>query len=821
MSRRLLLASAAPILLVAASGAASAQTSAAGGQSGATPAPSDVTQTGSATTAAPSRSAAAPQSGTDAATTGLGDVIVTAQRRSENLQRAAVAVDVASGSSLVANGITDTSALGFVVPGLTVVGTNYFLRGVGNFTVTPYADPAVAFNLDSVYIGRPAATVGPLFDLERVEVLKGPQGTLYGINATGGAINVIPVKPELNHLGGYVVASYGNYNTYNVEGGINLSVGENAAVRVSGNVLGHDGYLSDGTSDQKSRAIRGQLLVEVSPAVNVRVSADYAHIGGVGAGTSFLATSAYNRVTGQYVFGPTGLGADVGLYDPRAQALLQTQVAGPSGRNFGPLPRRPYQDSDLYGFNGEINVTTGVGKLTIIPAFRHNYISNVTAAPAFVTGPTPERDSQTSVEARFAGTRLGMFEYTLGAIYFHEIDNGHFTVDQQFLTAFQDYRSKTDNYAASGRLTAHLTEAFRLVGGLRYTDSEKRFDGFSERLTVVCTLRVAGVPTCPTAPLFPFSLTPQGQPLPVPTTNGGVAPIIGTGAIVSRGDVSVNAPLSNKRVTWRGAVEVDVAPRSLAYASVETGFRAGGFSLSNGYETYQPEYITAYTAGLKNRFFDNRVELNLELFYWKYRDQQISHLGVDRAGQTGNFTQNVGRSINKGFEISGRVLATQDTVLTGNVQYLDATYQSFLFQVPVTGGVPPLTGCTLTAASATLDNVDCSGKPAFNSPRWTVDLGVQQTFHLGDYRLQALVDTQYRSGRYIAFDYVAPEYQRRTWQTNAQLIFSPESGRYSIAAFVRSVENNRYLTGGGNFGGLFELGTANPRTYGARVSFSY
>ncbi|WP_174296987.1 TonB-dependent receptor domain-containing protein [Sphingomonas bacterium] len=590
---------------------------------------------------------------------------------------------------------------------------------------------------------------------------------------------------------------------------------------MSGNVLGHDGFLSDGTSDQKQRAARAQLLMDITPEINLRLAGDFAHIGGVGAGASYTNFAIYSRTTASYSFPSTRLPDSTGLYDPRAQALLQSQVAGPAGRLFGPLVQRPYQDSDLYGLNAEVNIATGLGKLTIIPAFRRNYISNLTAAPGFITGPTPERDNQASVEARFVGKQIGPLEYTLGAIWFHEIDNGHFTVDQQFLAAYQDYRSATNNYAASGRFTLHLADPFRLVGGIRYTDSEKRFDGLSERLTVVCTRVVAGVPTCPTAPLFPFALTAAGQPLPVPAMSGGVAPIIGTGAIVSRGDVAVDQSLSNKRITWRAAAEFDLAPRSLAYASVETGFRAGGFSLSNGYQTYQPEYITAYTVGLKNRFFDNRVEINAEGFWWQYRNQQVSHLGVDLAGQTGNFTQNVGRSTNRGVEVSGRFALDANTTFTTNFQYLDAKYKSFLFQVPVTAGVLPLTGCPVTLASATLASVNCSGKQAFNSPKWTIDLGLNHAFLVGAYKLEAQVDTQFRSGRYVAFDYVRPEYQQANTQTNLQLILAPRQGQYSIAAFVRNLENDRYYTGGGNFGNLIELLSANPRTYGARVSFTY
>jgi iron complex outermembrane receptor protein len=130
----------------------------------------------------------------------LEEVIVTAQRREESLQRAAIAVAVVQGSDLLAAGISGPGQLGRLVPAVTIepasTGNIMFLRGVGNFTVVPTSDPAIAFNYDGVYVGRPTSTTGSFFDLQRIEVLKGPQGTLYGRNATGGALNVVPARPK-------------------------------------------------------------------------------------------------------------------------------------------------------------------------------------------------------------------------------------------------------------------------------------------------------------------------------------------------------------------------------------------------------------------------------------------------------------------------------------------------------------------------------------------------------------------------------------------------------------------------------------------------
>lgn len=177
----------------------------------------------------------------------LAEIVVTAQQRGENLQKAALAISVVTGEELLKSGIISVDTLQRSVPALQVAngstGNFIFIRGVGSFSISPTSDPAVAFNYDGVYVGRSGSTTGAFYDLERVELLKGPQGTLYGRNATAGAINILPAQPKIGEFSGYGSAGYGNYNSYNVEGAVNVAAGDNAALRFSGIYSGHDGYL--------------------------------------------------------------------------------------------------------------------------------------------------------------------------------------------------------------------------------------------------------------------------------------------------------------------------------------------------------------------------------------------------------------------------------------------------------------------------------------------------------------------------------------------------------------------------------------------------
>lgn len=753
--------------------------------------------------------------GTEAQMAGLEEIIVTANRREESLQRAAVAVNVASGADMITAGVTEPYRLSQLAPGLTIqpsaAGNLIFLRGVGNLTTTPNSDPAIAFNYDGVYVGRPTSTNGLFFDLDRVEVLKGPQGTLYGRNATGGAINVIPTQPRLGEFSGYLTGTYGNYNAGTIEGAINAPMGDDGALRVSGALQRHDGYLADGTNDQKTESLRVQMKGKLTPTLTVRIAGDYSHLGGTGYSNSYL--GAYSQTANTFSFQPSNLPISTGMFTPGAQAYRTSLIAGAAKRPYDPASPYPAHRDNFYGFNAQIDWQTGLGTLTIIPAFRSADL-DARAFPGFLYR-TREKSEQFSVEARLTGNRVGIFDYVLGGLYYDELIRSKQAISAQFITVFDGPNEyKTRSFAPFARLTAHLTDQLRLVGGLRYTRDVKTYLGTNSAFQVICV--AAG---CPTIPLLPNADSFNDYTFPIPSSGGIIpyAPGAVLGRSVTRHD---DSRLVNSRVTYHGGIEIDVAPRSLLYATVETGYRAGGFNPATGYETYKPEYITAYTVGAKNRFFDNRLQLNIEGYWWNYSNQQVSHVGVDLSSppRAANFLQNVGKSRIRGFEVEARAMVTSRTMVTANAQYLDTKYQSFSYS-QLNTGVAPLNGCA-NSVSGTLVVVDCSGKPALNSPRWTINLGAQQTIGLGEYQLVAGVDSQYQSSRYVGFEYLPQQLQDASWATNAQLTLSPTSDRWSISAFVRNIENNRPLLNTMIVPATSILagGTGAPRLYGLRLS---
>ncbi|WP_343615040.1 TonB-dependent receptor [Novosphingobium sp.] len=765
----------------------------------------------------------APSGGAAAGSPQLTEIIVTAQRREENLQRAAVAVDVVTGADLVAAGTTNASLLSDHVPALTVepssTGNLIFLRGVGNFTVVPTSDPAIAYNYDNVYVGRPTSTTGAFFDLSRVEVLKGPQGTLYGRNATGGAINVNPEHPHYGETSGYATASYGNYNAFNAEGAINLAMGQDGAARLSGTITRRDGYLKDGTFDDRTEGLRFQMAGRLTDRLTARIGIDYAHNGGYGYSVSYTGKYVLNPATARYSFVPSNIPVDQGLYTPASQAFRQGTYVGLSGRTLGALTPMPYQNNHFYGANAEITWKTDAGTLTFIPAWRDSKLDYSADAAAFFYK-TREDDSQYSGELRFNGNRIDIFSYTLGMLYYHETEDYHADVNVFAQSSWTDQRINTASWAPFGRLTANLTDTLRLVGGIRYTHDHKDF--VSNGVTGVIVCRAPATVGCPTAPLFPLVDDPSQLPFAFPPQGVPAAPLGTSGAIVTRTDSSYNSQLTNQRVTWRGAVEYDLTRHSLLYASVETGYRSGGFAAAVGHTTYQPETITAYTLGSKNRFFGNRLQLNIEGFLWNYHNQQVNHVGLDSNGSNANFTDNIGSSKIYGVEVETQALVTKNTLLSADIQYLHARNDSFVYTTGASAA--PVTGCPYTL-SGPVYVINCSGFAANNAPRWTMNLGAQQTIPVGDYKVVMGVDTQYKSGRFINFSYVSDGggYVDHSWQTNAQISFGPANGRWSAAAFVRNIEDNRVPTfqSPAPLINLTVVGTTPPRTFGGRVSVKF
>lgn len=730
---------------------------------------------------------------------GLAEIVVTAQRREESLQKAAIAVTAVTGDDLTRSGITETSNLGKLVPALVVQPTggttSFFLRGVGTNSQNSFSENAIAFNFNGVYVGRPTAPAGVFYDLERVEVVKGPQGTLYGRNATGGAINVLPKKPVLGKFGVEGLAEYGNYDSKKGFLAVNVPFGEVAALRVAGQVVDRDGYISDGYDDDKGEAVRASFLLKPSDIWSINIVGDYYHQGGKGGGAVLLPSKA---------FAVPSVNDRVSISDPRAVAAINgyasTLFAPPfcaggfitsgcieNARSDG------YLDNHFYGLSAQVDGDMGFATLSVIPAWRKSEADFRTYLPGF-RGEIQDNAEQMSLEMRLTSAADQRLRYVLGGFFFNEQQDtlNYFRQGRLSTTRFTP-RLKTQSLAAFGQLTFDITDALRLIAGGRYTQEDK------SQLTASAG---GGLPG------------PVDPPLGIPVT----------------GDLRFN------KFTWKAGIELDAGPASLVYANVATGFKSGGFYVAAPpTNSFRPESLTAYTIGAKNRFFGNKLQLNIEAFYWDYKDQQVTFVGGVQTGNglfaQGSLTTNAGKSRIFGTEIEARFAPTRDDLFNVNVQYLNGKYKGLQTANFSPTGAPVTTGCSITGSrlanpginSARFYDIDCSGKPTVNSPRWALNMGYQHSFHIGgDMVLVAGVRSNIETSRYMNSNFRSEEKQGSFMMSDAFLTLEGPQDKWSVTAFINNIEDKEVLARAGTRPILdFPVGTLRPpRTYGVRLGFN-
>ncbi|WP_066560262.1 TonB-dependent receptor [Croceicoccus bisphenolivorans] len=762
----------------------------------------------------------------DSASEGLGAIIVTAQRRAETLQDAGLPVAAVSGNQLVEQGVTDVTNLTNLVPAIqinTLYGAtpSFSLRGVGNFVANVNSETAVIVNLDGVPVARPTGVAGQFFDLERVEVLKGPQGTLYGRNATGGAINFISRQPDLSgSVSGYANFSYGNYDAIKFDAAVNLPVAQDVAIRVAGMSSTRDGFYSDGTGDEDIKGIRATMLARVSDGVSLTLSGNFTHSGGKGTGSTWK-----------------GLDKFIGMEDSRGDSLFVGQTIVPISDVPGAVPA--FQDNDFWGFYAKLEIDTPLGVVTFQPSYRKSELDflGVSNFHARVI----EDSEQTTAELRLVSDNDSAFEYIFGAFYMDEDNVSQVNFNQQTFANYTSLQPSSKAWAGYARLTYHVTDDMRLIGGIRYTDDKRSTYQDNINVNILgCFLPTPCVNpvSLDTSPpdFVPFDEDgnlingqvefPEGNFFPDDPMFG---PLAGAPATSINGGI-FEADKKFTKFTWRAAAEYDVTPDSLLYVSYETGFKAGGFYNTTAPErSFDPETVGAFTLGSKNRFMNDRLQVNVEAFHWTYKDRQLSFLTNDSEGVTTFVTRNVGKVVIQGAELDLLARVTRNTMIGANVQYLDTELKDFVYE-QLAGGAGPNTGCAVTnngpVPGSPFSNytVNCNGKAAAYSPKWTLSGNVEQTVPLQNGAdLVFSAQGRYQSSSINGFDFLPQQEVDGYFVGDLGLNYESNEGFY-IAAFVRNVTDKVVASNTQKHpysGTLFAQVLSPPRTYGVRVGVEF
>ena len=713
----------------------------------------------------------------------LEEVIVTAQHVEENLQKAAISATIATGDTLVQRGINDNAGLERLVPGISIAPnnayTNYNIRGITSGGVNALSDTAIAVNYNGVSLATPSSASGMYFDLERVELVNGPQGTLYGRNATAGAINVVAKKPALNEFSASVGADVGNYDIFNARAAVNVPLNDTSALRFAAQSVNHSGYYSDGNSNQHDKAARISYFARPTDNLSLYLTGDYAATDNNGLGVTLQQPcgNSFCFVAGER----TGLG-ELMSYLPQARP-------------------HAYNDSYFWGLTGTLEWQTDQGTLTVIPAYRRHSAHTFANNASFGAIRGFDEPAQKSIEVRFAASQNQRMKYQAG-VYALQVDldglgNSETAANTSYSANF--YKSKTQSYAPFAQLTFSLTDTLRLVGGARYTTDKKETN--SLRYTLLNT---------------------GGPNVVLPNSPPTVGP-----------NVAFNLALNESRkwtsTTYKAGVEWDVAPNSFAYADVRTGFKAGGFFFGPaGNNSYEPEELKAYSIGIKNRFFGNRLQANFEAFLYDYTDQQLS-VNLLLNGQQVVTTQNVGHSKIKGAEMTLDWLALDNTRIGGDVRWAQGDYDELVYTQSTgkaTSGVASTSQCNVTQLATTSFRWDCSGLGFPNLSKWAYNVDVEQTFNLPDGgALSATANYRYQGERDTSLLFTAGSRADSNTYMDANIQYRAASKKWHVTAFVNNLINKqpavRAQGTGANRSIIYFTGVGTPRTYGVRTNFRF
>jgi iron complex outermembrane receptor protein len=505
----------------------------------------------------------------EAPTNELEEIIITANLVETNNQKTSTSVAVVSGAEIAQSGLTSLDEVARDLPNVVIsssaVGLSATIRGIGASPIPADigGSSGVANLYDGLYTLQEQAGRTGFYDVQRFEVLRGPQGTLYGRNAEGGVFNVITNDPT-HSLEGSASAEFGNYDLYRVTGVANIPLTNDLAIRVAAAYVNRDGYLSNGQDDNVAGGVRVKALYTPNSRISLLLAGDYTHTGGEDLGTVLSTTYP--------------------LSNP------WTSPNQPNQRTSG----------DGYRLWSNFRVDTEIGNLTIIPAYQSTGPeSHVQYTGAYDNvGSNPHELIQKSLETRFASEPNSPIGWLVGTYLYHykqvatgfdtttDPITGHIITDpyspylsDPTLSAFIPYFNKTttqtsDSAAAFAQVTVPIAQSVRLIGGVR--DSADH-----SSIQTIWDLKAGGT--------------------------------------------SVFYPLTRGKWThldWKAASEYDVTPDSMLYATVATGYRPGGFDpLPTG--GFNLESLMSYELGSKNEFFERRVRVNASVFYYDYSHYQV------------------------------------------------------------------------------------------------------------------------------------------------------------------------------------------------------
>jgi iron complex outermembrane receptor protein len=732
-------------------------------------------------------SADQPQSGAEAGQQEISDIVVTATRTGETLSRVAAAVTAVRAEDIGPGGVQNIADLAQVVPNISIgdqLGVNRtYIRGVGLNSFSIGGEGAVAFLQNGAILARPAQQLSGFFDLEQIEVLRGPQSILYGRGATAGAINLVTAKPT-DELAGFLRGSYGNYNSKILEGAVGGPIsGDRLLVRFAGKYEKRDGYGKNqftgrDVDNRDSYAFRGTVLARLTDTLNATLIVDHFH-------------EDDNNYALHY-FGPSVV-PDAAL--PHTLLGGETIIGYYNSIGKKPNLRDIYSDKDATnkrkGWGGTGLLDWDLGDLTIksTTAYRtfdrFNFadfdLSQVNLAGESIYAETSKAFSQ-ELTLNYRGNGFSLLG---GAMYFHEKLDGNVNTSLDNLGLLfglpadtfnngiytQTGTVKIDAYGAYLQAAVDVTPTIKVTAGARYNYERRAGKGF-----------------------FRFDAI-------------GVNVVTDT----SKGWSSITPKLL---LEWRPT------DATMLYASVTKGFKSGVINVGTAEPAINPETVWSYEAGFKQRFAGGRGRIAGAIFYYDYSNLQVSLINTDNTIQT----INAAAARNYGGELEFDWKLSDQLSINADASYLNGKFTKFC-NYYYGSGFPTRPGISYPACATNPGLADVSGNRLPNAPRFSFGGGFDYNIPIGEGRVTVSGDVRWQSKVYYSEFNNEDASQNSYALANASLTYHAAGDRWTVGAWVKNLTNKFVIAnavipaavyGYGRIGTLLP-----PRTYGATLGYKF
>jgi iron complex outermembrane receptor protein len=720
----------------------------------------------------------------------LDAIVVTAQKREQNLQDVPAAVSAVTSEQLEARNVTQVADVVRVSPSLTVTentnatGNSINLRGIGTFSFSIGIEPSVAVVVDDVALLQQAQAFSGLNDIERLEVLRGPQGTLFGKNAAAGVINIVTQKPTKT-LTGSVGGALTTDGEKRVDGMISGPISDKAGFRLNAFYGDRDGYIRNLNTGHKlngdrSYGVRGRLELDPTDDLNIALTASHTNSKTDGQVRTFRSINP-----GASAFGaPLALSA-VGLtpgpdnYKIRLDTepkntSKQTMLTGRASLDLGQanlVSITGYQD---WRFRFREDLDT-LGSPTLL-----NTADPTSVLPNGSTAGGPFHSTNFTQELRLVSSGERKLDYLFALFYADGDSDRSFSRGPNAATSWAATAS-TKTMAAFTQMTYHVGERTHLDGGLRFNHE---------------VIEASFINRTPTA-------TPPANNASCLTTCSGKA--------------------KDDHITYKVALRQDLTDDVMAYASFSTGYKGQGFDISTGFtparaaRPVRPETSKAYELGLKSRILENRVQLNLTGFLTDFTDFQAQGGVTQPDGTIVPQLSNVGALRSKGVEVEVSARPMRSLRLDASAAYTDATIREFT-NAPCYTGQTLAQGCRPVGGS---NFQDLSGKPLANAPKFKYSLAGVYDVELPSLPFDGFVTAEYTHQSAVMLDLLGTPISRQKafGVVNASIgVAGRDEQNYRVALFVNNLFDQSYATslgytGSSNAGAVAQLLPRNSRRY--------